>query len=67
MKMYAVAVFSHHTGSITQFMSYNASELEVLKVLYLKEFGTPAPDEDTENAIYEAFYDTDQVVSIMEV
>lgn len=67
MKKFAVAIFSHHTGEITQFIRYDHNERELCGELYQERLKEIAPPEYSIEDIYESFFNCDEVLSILEI
>lgn len=67
MKKYAVAIFNHHTGEITQTVSYAEDERGVLDAAYLEKFDEAAPLGHSVEDICESFSDCDCVISVLEI
>lgn len=67
MKKFAVALFSHHTGEITQFIRYDNNERELCGELYQEQFKEAVAPEISAESIYESFFNCDEVLSILEI
>lgn len=67
MKKYAVAMFNHHTGEITQTVRYAEDGRSVLEAMYLEKFKEAVPLGHSVEDIHEIFFDCDCVISVLEI